>query len=1575
MTIIKSEVSYLHNTRDNSKTIFDCYYAHIIDDSDRIEKGLLRTNYLTPYCRRSLSIDPINKIQGYITNTYTFKNLRLQGITSNDLLQWSISIDIIEQYSIYLINNDTEFDELIFNNCSSLWFGSNCQYTFNLSMSIESFGDFVELSFKARKQYEENILIHTCYPHLSGCYRGPEPMCLDWREICDGKIDCIGDNLGIDEEYCNELEMNECKEDEYRCHNGAQCIPFEFFRDGRSSKDCLDGTDETEGFFVWGTFVSERAFECIDLMIFACEERTCSQPHTFSCGDGSCPKYGQLSNLVEHNPDGCASTGRIAYYSQAIYKSAKQYLNDCYLLLFCKLGFYNILQNDTYNITHCSHENLLSKNCTLEYIPFPLEPIFNGYFQPVYSKELLIKSDNGDGWPAYICTDPRLCSYFPNATIHNNGLACRPAPRYEFRGPSLASKLQNNSEMCGFMGNINTYTSNLSLFYCEKSDKYISKHRLIDGILDCYYGEDESYSDSCSLNDTQRFNCTSETKCLSPLGIGLKYPQCKGKEDEKIDNQKLPEYSYLCNNIHHEREIQSTEDGEDDETNCQWWPCHTPYTRCDNIYQCANGIDELNCPNVNCNINEYKCQILNSNNYHCIPQEYIYEKPTDCTRQEHTCGKPYYCIFEDHLLNGERPTDCGDYNFCYILNRTIFYSNNLTFNINKKYISWKEKTCLTKNDICGYSSINDQQLICNIVEKKNIYFNPTFLVDLYDNATLCQMLTHTNNHPGFYYFSTWNLGYFPPKTNSTSSSSQQYINIKPKKPLEINTNIELIEYCNRGLVIFEGKSYEKKCLCPPNYYGDRCQWQNQRVSLTLQMRPLSSHEKKLSIYDIFIYLIDEQNQIIHSYEKINYIPSIDCDTKYNRYLLYPDQPKNINHTYSIRIDIYEKLTLLNYYGSWYLFIPFPFLPVNRISTQIRIPLEKSQSLTKCSIQCGKHGKCFKYINSEKEFCHCDQAYSGRFCNITYQHLCSSGSIALNSSICLCPLNKFGSKCYLQHKSCQSNNNSCQNNGKCIPHNSHDGFICLCPENFMGSHCEYQSSQININFKIDSIPSFIIVHYIIAFEDKRHERITVFKNIPFDRYSIELYSTLPFNLLFIEFSNNYYLTVVREKSIPSEKISTNINQDYKCENINKFLNSTILNYTNLGRLKYYQLPCVENLKLKCFYDDKYMCVCDKNRYSNCFEFNHNMSYNCQGYKYCENNGKCFQDNITCPSKSVCMCDKCYHGTRCQLTSTGFSSSLDVIFGYHIKPFISFTKQSQAVKITASITILMLIFSIINGLLSILTFKNESLLKVGCGLYLLTNSIISILTIIIFTIKYFQLIIFQMKSITNISFIRFSCILTDVLLKILLSFGDWLYACVAIERALAATQGISFNQSKSKYIAKYVIGTILCLISISYIHDPISRRIVYDDDDDEQRTWCILEYSTNIKKYDKFINVFHVLIPFIINILSAICITIQVFRIRLKTKKKSNYKKLLFDQIQQNKNLLISPCILILLSIPRLIISFLSGCMESIRNPWLYLIGYYISFIPPLLIIILFILPSRTYKQEFLSIIQKINFFSK
>ncbi|CAF5025957.1 unnamed protein product, partial [Rotaria sp. Silwood1] len=79
----------------------------------------------------------------------------------------------------------------------------------------------------------------TCFIHLNRT-RGPAPICLDWREICDGKLDCLD---GEDEENCFELEVNECDENEYRCQNG-QYIPKTFFHDNYYNPDCLDRTDE-----------------------------------------------------------------------------------------------------------------------------------------------------------------------------------------------------------------------------------------------------------------------------------------------------------------------------------------------------------------------------------------------------------------------------------------------------------------------------------------------------------------------------------------------------------------------------------------------------------------------------------------------------------------------------------------------------------------------------------------------------------------------------------------------------------------------------------------------------------------------------------------------------------------------------------------------------------------------------------------------------------------------------------------------------------------------------------------------------------------------------------------------------------------------------------------------------------------------------------------------------------------------------------------------------------------------------------------------------------------------------------
>ncbi len=128
-------------------------------------------------------------------------------------------------------------------------------------------------------------------------------------------------------------------------------------------------------------------------------------------------------------------------------------------------------------------------------------------------------------------------------------------------------------------------------------------------------------------------------------------------------------------------------------------------------------------------------------------------------------------------------------------------------------------------------------------------------------------------------------------------------------------------------------------------------------------------------------------------------------------------------------------------------------------------------------------------------------------------------------------------------------------------------------------------------------------------------------------------------------------------------------------------------------------------------------------------------------------------------------------------------------------------------------------------------------------------------------------------------------------------------------------------------------------------------------------CIIEYPSAIHVINIIINSFHLIVPFIINSVSAIFIIIMNARQRIAMRKTHKYKEVLNEQIKQHKNLLIGPFVLAILALPRLIISLTSGCMKSLINSWLFLVGYFISLIPQLLTFILFVSPSITYKEAF------------
>jgi hypothetical protein len=196
----------------------------------------------------------------------TFEELSKENVSIEQLYLWSAPIDLIENYQFYLNKFDLSLSKEIFYNCTLPRFGPRCQYQFysnNLSLS--------ELIHQYYIRNESNPNSLTCYEHL----KCSSSSCLDWTEICDGKIDCVDD--GLDEEHCWKVEVNQCNDNEYRCLYG-QCIPKIFYQDGQNIFDCIDASDETLFRFDITNLCHKNEPR------FGCEDRICKgEPLTSSC--------------------------------------------------------------------------------------------------------------------------------------------------------------------------------------------------------------------------------------------------------------------------------------------------------------------------------------------------------------------------------------------------------------------------------------------------------------------------------------------------------------------------------------------------------------------------------------------------------------------------------------------------------------------------------------------------------------------------------------------------------------------------------------------------------------------------------------------------------------------------------------------------------------------------------------------------------------------------------------------------------------------------------------------------------------------------------------------------------------------------------------------------------------------------------------------------------------------------------------------------------------------------------------------------------------------------------------------
>jgi hypothetical protein len=1024
-----------------------------------------------------------------------------------------------------------------------------------------------------------------------------------------------------------------------------------------------------------------------------------------------------------------------------------------------------------------------------------------------------------------------------------------------------------------------------------------------------------------------------------------------------------------------------------DETDCgDFWCLPLPSIRCNGYWECSDGRDELNCSldSLNglaksakllhtlyhCEVTEHFCLHVSNRSGNlsrsCISASYVGDGHVDCWgasderheicrykmapdthRYTYRCaGEMHQCIHVEYICDGFQDCPIGD---------------------DEKLCSWPPQRSHNNLFYCRNGSIYSRYSVaCNgkldCAEGEDEWF-----CDLEISGP---SLTDINRIQ-------WST--FPVNLQNITNT-QSILHIRANTLL--STDTKPTSYCNRGMLIVDSTS--RRCLCSPSYTGERCEYQRDRISIILQIILSASFQQNNAIKFV-LYLIDITSFNILAEEEILHFPLVHSSYKHMTSLA----STRANNSF-VRIDSYKvnMQQVMSYQASWKFSIPFPFLPVRRLTTRLVFNDDKSSSTkSKPSCHACVHGECLSYQNSDDILCLCYNGWTGLVCNESF--FCAPGATSLSSNRCLCPMNRYGIRCFVRNEvECQ-----CQNRGTCIPLDARTGqSACLCSDNYFGTHCEQEHASLTIKmfdtnqpdtlpitlFQFVEMPFVETVNFQIRYLTYFFEHISTRRS--FTVYHIG-YEELPFIVLCkIYYSSSiddykYYIVLqiplqaMYNKILP-KYVETQLETRQQCLHIRQMevfkKPINILAYPFIKRIKYYLRGCLDNTTV-CFHDEIYICLCPirADQTLNCFIHDHTREI-CQPPNYCLNEGLCIENRRGGIVEFSCICPSChYYGALCQFSVGQHGLSLDALVGMQMRTGTALSKQSILIKSCIVILSLMIILGSIGNFLCIITLIRKNSRKSGCGYYLLISSVCSQLTLVLLGLRFVYFLVTQMVLWNDRTRSLILCQCLEYTLILLPNLFNWLSACVSIERTLAVVRGAYFNHQTSIRVAKRLCIILVIVLAGLTVHEPLSRQLI-EDPRLGRYTWCIAQFkSVHWRTLASVLSIIHLLGPFLVNLFSTGILIVAISRQKINVQKNKNpqtFTVVLHQQIARYKHLIISPVVLLILALPRLIITLGSLCIDTTWRNYIFLAGYFISFIPFMTTLFIFIIPAPVYQDE-------------
>jgi hypothetical protein len=314
--------------------------------------------------------------------------------------------------------------------------------------------------------------------------------------------------------------------------------------------------------------------------------------------------------------------------------------------------------------------------------------------------------------------------------------------------------------------------------------------------------------------------------------------------------------------------------------------------------------------------------------------------------------------------------------------------------------------------------------------------------------------------------------------------------------------------------------------------------------------------------------------------------------------------------------------------------------------------------------------------------------------------------------------------------------------------------------------------------------------------------------------------------------------------------------------------------------------------------------------------------------------------------ICLFSQCYQGDRCEFNLQAFGFTIDSLL-------VDYSKEVKIIYLL--MTFLLFLIGFFNNFCSFITFKRSNPRKFGVGNYLFIISCFNEISLFFLLIKFIQITF----GIVNIE----SCKIVSYLFSVFTRLTYWLTSWVTIDRLLMIIFPTSIALKNPHLAIGISIATSLCLF-VMHIHEIISYTTIKHLSTGP--LICVTNFDTHfISMYNRVSTLIHYLLPFFIQIITITLLIVLAARSRNKTSDgKISFRQVLIKQFRIQKELYITPMIIILSALPQTILTFSLACTKlTILRRYILLIAYLLSYAPQVLGFILYVLPSTSYKKEF------------